>query len=52
MKKILGMIIGIGLMALAIAWSPNPDAGAIILFLGGVFVFTGSVKKIVNQGGG
>ncbi|MBE9572401.1 MAG: hypothetical protein IMF11_17375 [Proteobacteria bacterium] len=48
MKKIIGMLIGIGLMALAIAWSPDPDAGAIVLFLGGALVFVGNVERIVN----
>ena len=47
--KVIGMLTGIGIMGLAVAWSPDPDAGAITLFLGGVMVFTGSVKKIVNN---
>lgn len=52
--KLTGMIIGISLMALSIAWSSNPESGAFVLFCGGALVFLGAMKgdviwKNVNQ---
>jgi len=47
--RLLGVAIGLGLMALAVYWRHEPDPGSLILFLGGVGVIVGSVKRVANH---
>ena len=47
--RLLGVVTGLGLMAMAVYWRHEPDPGSLILFLGGVGVIVGSVKQVVNH---
>lgn len=47
--KALGLLTGIALIFLSVAWSEDPDAYSYLLFVGGVLVVIGSTKIIVNE---
>lgn len=47
--KIIGILIGIVLMATGIAWSANPDAYSCLLFGGGILFFVGTIKFVINK---